>query len=51
MRTRSLRAAVLVAVLLCSVTLGVTDSAAEGCERGPAPPSQNPTTITCGVGI
>ena len=51
MRTQSLRLAVLVAALLGSVTLGVTDAAAEGCERGPAPPSQNPTTITCGVGL
>jgi hypothetical protein len=52
MRTRSMHVAVLVAVLLGSVTLGVTDSAAEGCERGPALPiPQNPTTITCGVGI
>lgn len=51
MRTQSLRVAVLVAVLLGSATLGVMNSAAEGCERVPAPPTQNPTTITCGVGI
>jgi len=49
--TQSLRAAVLAAVLLGCLTLAPTDSAAEGCERAPAPPTQNPTTITCGVGI
>ena len=49
MRTQSLRVAVLVAVLLGSATLGVMNSAAEGCERVPAPPTQNPTTTTCGV--
>lgn len=49
--TQSLRIAVLAAVLLGCLTLGATDSAAEGCERSPTPPiNQNPTTITCGAG-
>jgi hypothetical protein len=51
MHIQSLRIAVLVAALLGSVTLGASSSAAEGCERAPAPPTQNPTTITCGVGV